>query len=79
MVKISKNVLDTHLMNLEAFILEYSPKSQILFTEFEIWYAWLKLDIMYFDSKFQTFQRIKHHYFFEIVSFIALELTVMRR
>ena len=25
-VKLSRNVLDTHLMNLEAFIVEYSPK-----------------------------------------------------
>ena len=34
-------------MNLEAFIIEYSPKLQILFLEFEIWYDWLKLDILF--------------------------------
>ena len=47
MVKISKNILDTHLMNLEAFIVEYSPKLQNLFLEFEIWCDWLKLDILF--------------------------------
>ena len=47
MVKLSKNVLNTHLMNLEAFTVEYSPKLQILFLKFEIWYDWLKLDILF--------------------------------
>ena len=51
MVKISKNVLNNHLMNLEAFTDEYSPKLQILFFEFEIWYDWLKLAILFKNSK----------------------------
>jgi len=38
---------NTHLMNLEAFIVEYSPKLQILFLKFEFWYDWLKLDILF--------------------------------
>ena len=42
-----KNVLNSHLMNLEAFTIEYSPKLQILFFEFDIWYDWLKLDILF--------------------------------
>ena len=29
-----KNVLNTHLMNPEAFTVEYSPKLQILFLDF---------------------------------------------
>ena len=47
MVKLSKNVLNTHLMNLEAFIVEYSPKLQNSFLELEIWCDWLKLDILF--------------------------------
>ena len=39
--------LNTHLMNVEAFTVEYSPKLQILFFEFEIWYDWLELDILF--------------------------------
>ena len=59
-------------MNLEAFTIEYSPKLQILFFEFEIWYDCLKLDILFKNSKKNFFQRIEHHYFPEIVSFITL-------
>ena len=51
MVKLSRNVSNTHLMNLEAFTFEYSPELQILFFEFEIWYDWLKLDILFKNSK----------------------------
>ena len=47
MVKLSKNVLDTHFMNLEAFIIEYSQKLQIFFLDFEIFHDWLKLDILF--------------------------------
>jgi len=41
--KLSKFVLNTHLMNLEAFTIEYSPKLQILFVKVEIWYDWLDI------------------------------------
>ena len=47
MVKLSKNVSNSHLMNLLAFIIEYLPKFQILFFEFEIWYDWLDLEIIF--------------------------------
>ena len=73
MVKLSKNVSNTHSMNLEAFTVGYSPKLQILFFKFEIWYDWLKLAILFKNSKNQKFQRTDHHYFLKIVSFIALE------
>ena len=46
-VKLPKNVLDTHFMNLEAFTVEYSPKLQILFLDFEISHDWLNLDILF--------------------------------
>jgi len=44
--KLSKVVLNTHLMNLKVFTLEYSPKLQTLFLKFEIWYNGLKIDIL---------------------------------
>ena len=59
-------------MNLEASIVEYPPKLQILFFEFEIWYDWLKLDILLKNSTKNIFQRIEHRYFPEIISFITL-------
>ena len=48
MVKLSKKVLNTHLMSLEAFTVEYSPKLQVLFFYFEIRYDWLELGILKF-------------------------------
>ena len=32
-------------MNLEAFMVEHSPKLQIISFEFEIWNDWLKLEV----------------------------------
>ena len=40
-------VLDTHFINLEVFINEYSPKLQILSLHLEISHDWLKLDILF--------------------------------
>ena len=42
-----KKVPDAHFMDLEAFIVEYSSKLQILFLDFEILHDWLKLDILF--------------------------------
>jgi len=52
LVKLSNFVLNNHSMNLEAFIVEYSPKLQIVFFRFEIWYDWLKLEILFENSNF---------------------------
>ena len=46
-VKVSKNVSDTHLMNLDSFIMEYSPKLLFLLLEFEISCDWLKLYVTF--------------------------------
>ena len=59
-------------MNLEAFIVEYSPKLQTLFLEYESWYDWLELEILHSNSKKRNFQMREHHYFPEIISVITL-------
>ena len=61
MVKLSKNVLNTYLMDSEASTVDSSLKLQILFLEFEIWYDLLKLAILFKNSKKNFFQRIEHH------------------
>jgi len=43
----SEICFNTDLMNLEAFSVEDSPKLLILFLKFEIWYDWLKLNIIF--------------------------------
>ena len=48
-------------MNLEASTVEYSPKLQIVFFEFGIWYDWLKIDIIFENFKKRNFQRIEHY------------------
>ena len=72
MVKLSKNVLDTHLMKLEVFIIEYSQKLLLLFLEFENLYDWLKLNVTFKKLKRSKIYCQEHHYFLEIVNFQTL-------
>ena len=70
MVKLSKNVLNTHIMNLEAFIVEYSPKLQ---KNLKVWnLVWLVKTIhSILKLKKEKIQR-RDHNFPEIIKFIAV-------